>query len=147
MKKKSPGPKFSEAALSCLTWNSLLIFILGFEGREGHEPLHLISPVILTFPSPAQTLELSRNVKACPPQRTKLCILAFRTLGLQSFSVTPFSLFFEKPDLPTPQTAFKNILLGYTALPFSLLTVPVCVPCSIEKGVEYLFSSLASPLL
>lgn len=36
------------------------------------------------------------------------------------------------------QTAFKNILLDYTALPSKFLTMPVSVPHSIKKGVAYL---------
>lgn len=36
------------------------------------------------------------------------------------------------------QTAFKNILLDYIALPSKFLTMPVSVPHSIKKGVAYL---------
>lgn len=62
--------------------NSLLVFILGSEGRMGKRRTQAISTsaLILTSPSPAQTLGLSRNVKACTPSSAS-CLLKLLVSG------------------------------------------------------------------
>lgn len=61
--------------------NSLLVFILGSEGWMGKRTQAIsTSALILTSPSPAQTLGLSKDVKACTPSSAS-CLLKLLASG------------------------------------------------------------------
>lgn len=137
MKKKPTGPQFLQRH-PCLIWNTSLIFTLGFEWRIERRRTWATSFNLASqpnLPSPAQTLGLRREVKAC----THL-----RTTGSASWSPvilsgSHFPSFLKNQACQPQQTAFKNIVLAYAALPSTFLTMPIYVPSRTGKGVEYLF--------
>lgn len=104
--------------------------------RSGTQPSPSISPLILTFLNPAQTLRSSRLHTSVP----QALHLDFQNSWLPViFSDSHFPSSLKNQVCQLQQTAFKNILLDYTAVTSTFLTMPVCVPCRTQKGVEYLF--------
>lgn len=120
MKKKPPGPQFLQRD-RCLTWNTSLIFTLGFEWwigrRRRAQAISFNLASRPNLPSPAHTLGLRREAKACTPQDNKLCVLAFRTPPSVILSYSNFPSFWKKQACQPQQTAFKNIVLAYAVLP------------------------------
>lgn len=109
--EEPPGPQFLQRD-PCLTWNTSLIFTLGFGwwiGRRRTQAISFNLASHASLPSPAHTLGLRREAKACTPQDNKLCVLAFRTPGLLSSSVTLISPPFWKTRPANPNKQHLKI--------------------------------------
>lgn len=138
---QAPGFHRSNSSLGCTFWlhqNILLIFNLGICRVDGLWGRGMTSHSI--YLGLLKLCDCEVNWGSEPIYLRAACLNLQNSWqpAILTYSHFPSSL--KNRPCQLQQTAFKNILLDYIALPSKFLTMPVSVPHSIKKGVADLIS-------